>query len=537
VKGARADGRGPRRPAGWTRRDFLRRAGWSLSALAAWPRLAPAAPLPEAAPPARPPLDVVVIGAGLAGLAAAYELTALGHAVTVLEARAHPGGRVHTLREPFADGLYAEAGAISFAGSYRHLERYRKVFNLSAAPLPASPLAMVHHLRGKRLLVAPGKAGAAAAWPYALAPEEVKLGKEGMFQKYFAPVEKIGDPADPGWRLAPWQDLDRLTLAEFLRRQGASSEAVALLGASVWFGYGWGEVSALHRLLSDVALFYLGQRTQVLTGGSGRLPEAFAAALGGRIRYQAAVTRVVHEAGAVRVVFEHQGAEQSLAADRVICAVPCPALRRIRFGPELPESRRRIAEQLDYNPVTRVYLQVKRRFWLDAGVAGTAFTDLPIQLVSEHPFARPSDQAAGSAARRGILECHVKGPEAVRLAAMDEAARLALAVDNLELVHPGFRKFYETGASVSWGSDPWAGGGYAWWKPGQLTEWAPELARPVGRVHFAGEHTSLLARTMEGALESGNRAAREVHLAPRPASPLREGALRRRDPGGDARWS
>jgi monoamine oxidase len=540
ARAAAAAGRAPRRAADWTRREFLRRAGWSLSALAAWPRLAPAAPLPEAAPPPPPPrrpLVVVVVGAGLAGLAAAYELTALGHAVTVLEARDRPGGRVHTLREPFGDGLYAEAGAIGFSDSHPHFGRYIKVFNLPTAPPPASRLAVVHHLRGKRLLVAPGAAGAATAWPYALTAEEVKLGKDGMFEKYFAPVDKIGDPTRPGWRLAPWQDLDRLTLAELLRRQGASSEAVALLGATAWFGYGWGEVSALHRLLSDLALFYLGQRSRVLPGGTDRLPQAFASALGGRIRYAAAVTRIVHEAGAVRVVFRQQGSEQSLAADRLICAVPCPALRRIRFGPELPESRRRILERLDYNPVTRVYLQVKRRFWLDGGVAGNAFTDLPIQLVSEHPFARPADQDAGAAARRGILECHVKGPAAVRLAEMDDASRLALAVDHLEQVHPGFRKLYETGASVSWGSDPWAGGGYAWWKPGQLTEWMPELATPVGRVHFAGEHTSLLARTMEGALESGNRAAREVHLAPRPASPLREGDLRRRDSGGGARWS
>src|ERR1700726_3041152 len=419
--------------------------------------------------------------------------------------------------------------------SHPHFGRYIKVFNLPTAPPPASRLAVVHHLRGKRLLVAPGAAGAATAWPYALTAEEVKLGKDGMFEKYFAPVDKIGDPTRPGWRLEPWQDLDRLTLAELLRRQGASSEAVALLGATAWFGYGWGEVSALHRLLSDLAIFYLGQRSRVLPGGSDRLPQAFAAALGGRIRYAAAVTRIVHEAGAVRVVFRQQGSEQSLAADRLVCAVPCPALRRIRFGPELPESRRRILERLDYNPVTRVYAQVKRRFWLDGGVAGNAFTDLPIQLVSEHPFARPADQDAGAAARLGILECHVKGSAAVRLAEMDDASRLALAVDHLEQVHPGFRKFYETGASVSWGSDPWAGGGYAWWKPGQLTEWMPELATPVGRVHFAGEHTSLLARTMEGALESGNRAAREVHLAPRPASPLREGDLRRRDSGGGAR--
>ena len=306
-------------------------------------------------------------------------------------------------------------------------------------------------------------------------------------------------------------------MAELLKRQGASSEAIELLGESLWFGYGWSEVSALHRLLSDVALFCEGQSSKMIPGGNDRLPQAFAKALGDRIRYGAPVVKVLEEPGRVRVVFKKGQEELSVAGDRVILTAPLPALRKVVFGPELPERKRQIWEQLEYNPVTRIYLQVKRRFWTDAGDAGNAFTDLPIQIVSEQPVVRPGGQGP-----RGLLECHVKGPEAARLAAMDPQALLALAVENLEKVYPGFKSQYETGASFSWGNDPWAGGGYAWWKPGQLTDWGPELARPEGRVHFAGEHTSALARTIEGALESGNRAAREVHAAPRPLSPFKE---------------
>jgi len=510
----------PPRP-GLTRRDLLRRGALSLPALAAWPHLAhaiaPPAPPAERLDPrgrtdhaAGGPLRVIVVGAGLAGLAAAYELVSLGHTVTVLEAQQRPGGRVHTLREPFDEGLYAEAGATDFSDGCHHCMRYVKVFDLPIEPLADSSLNVVYHLRGKRFEAKSGTEPQLAGWPFNLSPEEKAIGWSGMARKYFGVVKKIGDPTAPGWQLERWKSYDAITVAELLRRAGASDEALEMLGDSLWFGYGWSSGSALHRLLSDLALFFLGQSAKVIQGGCDLLPRAFAKALGERIRYGSPVARIEQRRGGVRAVVRRGGAEQAFDADRLVCTVPCPALRQVRFDPELPVARRRMIEQLEYTPVTRIYLQARRRFWRDAGDSGDAFTDLPIRQVAEHPLVRPANQGP-----RGLLECHVKGPEAERLAAMDRAAQLALAVQHLEQVHPGFKSHFEVGTAVAWGTDPWAGGGYAWWKPGQLTEWGPRLAAPEGRVHFGGEHTSLLGRTMEGALESGNRAAREVHEAPR----------------------
>jgi monoamine oxidase len=511
-----------------SRRDLLRRGALALPALASLPRLllrggapassgvapagvAPAGAAAGAAAGGRPgrPQRVLVVGAGLAGLAAAYELVALGHDVTVLEAQDRPGGRIRTLREPFGDGLYAEAGATDFTDGYQHLMRYVRAFSLPVAPLADSSLDIVYHLRGKRFEVRSGTEPQLAGWPFDLSPRERALGWTGMARKYFGVVKTIGSPTASGWQLEPWKRFDSMTVAQLLRQEEASSEAVEMLGDSLWFGYGWGSGSALHRLLSDLALFFLGETTLVLPGGMDQLPRAFAAALRGRIRYGVPVTAIRQQPGGVVAVVRRGAAEETLAAERLICAVPCPALRRLRFEPELPEARRRIVEQVEYTPVTRVYLQARQRFWRDAGATGDAFTDLPIRQVTEHPLVRP--ERAGA---RGILECHVKGPDAEPIAAMDRAAQLAWAVEHLERVHPGFRRHFETGTAVAWGADPWAGGGYAWWKPGQLTAWTPQLAAAEGRVHFAGEHTALLSRTMEGALESGNRAAREVHEAP-----------------------
>jgi len=496
---------------GFDRRAFLRWSGLSLTSLttlSALPRLASAA-APAAAPagapllaPGRPKRKVLVAGAGLAGLAAAWELTAAGHDVTVLEAQNRPGGRVYTLRSPFSDGLYAEAGAVSMTEN-RITHRYLDALKVPTEPFRQNTLASIYYMRGKRFA---GKPGQPPDWPFDLTPEERKLGYRGMLLKYFAGGGKLGDPTDPAFKIEPLKNVDRMTLAEWLKSQGASDEAVALLSAASFFGYGWTTGSALHRLLSDVALFFSSTGVVTVTGGMDLLPQAFARSLRDRIYYSAPIVKIALQPDKVRVVFRQAGEEQALEADHLICTLPTPALRKVEVTPALPERKRKIFEQLEYAPVTRVYVQARRRIWEDAGAGGGSYTDLPIGLISEQPFAQSAVQGP-----RGILETHTKGTDAKRIAAMDPAARLAFAVENMEKVHPGLKNVVEGGASWSWGDDPWTGGGYAWWKPGQLTDWQPELAKAEGRVHFAGEHTSVLGRTVEGALESGARAAREVH--------------------------
>src|ERR1041385_7682319 len=98
-----------------------------------------------------PSKKVVILGAGMAGLVAGYELTQLGHDVTILEARMRPGGRVHTLREPFSDGLFAEAGAARIPDEHDLTLKYVKLFNLSLEPMyPSSLSALTFDRDGNR---------------------------------------------------------------------------------------------------------------------------------------------------------------------------------------------------------------------------------------------------------------------------------------------------------------------------------------------------------------------------------------------------
>jgi monoamine oxidase len=119
----------------------------------------------------------------------------------------------------------------------------------------------------------------------------------------------------------------------------------------------------------------------------------------------------------------------------------------------------------------------------------------------------------GSGDRRAILEAFVEGPEAVELAEQSDDEILESALADIEKVHPAIRDYAEGGVVKAWSADPYTMGGWSWAGPGDVTGYLEELQRPSGRIHFAGEHTSILRATMEGALRSGERTAREVDVA------------------------
>ena len=131
------------------RRELLVRGTMAALGLAACGREA-RVHVPASAPGSSAPKRVAVIGAGLAGLSAAYELRRSGHDVTVLEARARPGGRVHTLREPFSDGLHAEEGATFVPDNHELTLKYVRLFGLSLDPVPARPGGRLYYVRAGR---------------------------------------------------------------------------------------------------------------------------------------------------------------------------------------------------------------------------------------------------------------------------------------------------------------------------------------------------------------------------------------------------
>jgi monoamine oxidase len=363
------------------------------------------------------PKRVLILGAGLAGLVAGYELSQLGHAVTILEARMRPGGRAHTLREPFSDGLYAEAGAARIPDNHDLTLKYIKLFEVPLEPMYPSRLQAVRLDGGQRRLVGP----------------------EGF-------TEVLG--------------------------QNFGSE----LGGNP-------------------------SRWSKIKGGTDLFPKAFAQRLAEKIHYNAPVVRIEQDANSTRAVFLHNGSPETINADHILCAMPFSVLRNV----ELPttnfsERKRDIIQKLQYDSVSRVYLQSKKRFWEEKGLSGFAFTNEAVEIW------QPAWSQPGP---RGILMTYARPGQAERIASLKESERISSTLAQLDGIFPGLRENYEGGTSKCWMEDEWSRGAWSFVGPRDFVT----ASQAEGRIHFAGEHLSPFFSWMQGALQSGLRAVKEINEA------------------------
>ena len=480
------------------RRAFLKASANSLAAFALAPRSF--AESFQVAPAAKPQ-KVIVVGAGIAGLVAAFELMRSGHDVTVLEARMRPGGRVHTIRDEFSDGLYAEAGAYDFSDAYTLLQHYIRLFNLPVEEGGAAEKTVsandVFYLQGKRFVVAPGTP---PDWPYRLSAEERRLGLQGLWDKYVvAAAGQIKDPLAPDWPHASAHELDAVTVNQFLRKHGASDAVISLLRMT-FLGEDFDDVSALQDMVWQKFL-ERGKTWTKLRGGNDQLPKAFAQRLGNRMRYGAAVRRVMQDKDKVRLSVSRAGLTEQVEADRVILAIPFSVLRNVELDDSFSVQKRMVISKLRYVPITRVYLQSRTRFWTNQKLSGYANTDLPTRTIADFTETQPGTRA--------IIGTETSGPNARIAGAMQPEERVRWGLENASKVFPEMAENFEGGTSIAWEAEPWSLGASAYFGPGEMTTMFPHVASVEGRVHFAGEHTSELF-IMEGAAQSGVRAAREI---------------------------
>lgn len=444
---------------------------------------------------------VLIVGAGLAGLAAAWDLVNRGHEVTVLEARMRPGGRCSTLRKPFENGLYAEEGGAAFSSTYGLAIRYIEELGLERKPYAMPEKPVVHHLNGKRFVV--GGEGK-VEWPYELKEEEKALGPMGIVTKYL--INTLPEQIKNSESWEQMAGFDNFSLGDYMRRQGASDGAVELIKDTMWFGPVPEHTSGLSMAVSDFGLF-MGGAPFVLAGGNDSLPRGMAEKLKNYIRYGVKVTSIDDSGEEIKIKVEQENGSGLFEADHVICTVPAPVMRNIDFTPELPSAKKEAIGNMPYLDITRTYHQVKKPFWQENGVAGMAVTDLSTGQVFGH--VAPSNPQGNPA----VLESMVAGPKATQLAKIEEQERIEKVLQDMEKVHPGVREYFQKGHTKAWSTDPYALGAVSWPAPGDVMKHLEPLQRPHGRIHFAGEHTHILRSTMEGALRSGARAAMEVDRA------------------------
>jgi monoamine oxidase len=431
-------------------------------------------------------VSVIVAGAGLAGLSAARELEGRGAAVTVVEARGRVGGRIWTLRDPFAARQHAEAGADLIEDSQEHVLSLAKALGLETSRI----------LRDSFGFYGPDDRGR----------RRIHRGPSAMAQvgRYLERTVRDFKLAEQRWDSPVAAAVARRSMAQWLEDVGAPKRVKAGMRGLRGFFLADPEDLSMLPVVEQFAEDGVPGRSTFyrVKGGNDRLATVLVKRLRGALLLNTMVRRVFQHDDRVTVTIESLGQPHTeITAEYFVCALPASTARGVVFEPALPEPQQEAIAHLRYGCATRLLLQFERRFWRKRGRPNAFGTDLETGAVWDGNEQQKGPAGilsflAGGQASRGLQDIlHHEGERGVvnRIGWLGQPSRLLAS------------------QTVVWDHDPLARGGYAYFDPGFDPLWRAWLARPSGRVVFAGEHTSIKYQGyMNGAIETGLRAAAEI---------------------------
>ena len=437
--------------------------------------------------------DVVIVGAGLAGLQAARRLTASGLEVVVLEARDEVGGRTKTVD---VNGHHFDVG-----GQWTGPGQPRMTALIEELGLETTPT----HSDGKRVLDLRGKLSTYTGTIPKINPWTLIIAQLSIWK-----VDRLCAqvPIDNPWDCPRAQEWDSMTALDWARRHIKNRSVIAMINGAVRviFGSDLSELSTLHFFfylhsgggLTKLIESHEGNQDRWVVGGAQQLCTLMATSAG-QVCTSAPVREIHQDDDEARVVTD----THTWATQRVVVTVPMPMADRIRYTPPLPTSRDQMTQRVGMGATIKVLALYDEPFWRAEGFSGEGVcTDGPVTVTFDNTT--PTGQAC--------LLTFIAGAPARGWAERPEAERRAFVLNTLA------RYFGEKALSPThyvendWATEPFIlGAPIATFPPGTLSVYGDALRAPVGRIHWAGTETALESTGfMEGALESGDRVAEEV---------------------------
>lgn len=440
--------------------------------------------------------EVLVLGAGMSGLTAALSLHRAGHKVRVIEYQDRIGGRLWSV--PLKGGQFTEAGGGHFRSNMPYVLSYIRRFGL---PLLSLNDGLPRYLFGGKQ----AESAFLANWPFDLKPEERNVTVASTLNHY---LFLNGLDADTvlasGWPDPATRDrFDTLTIADLIRKVGGSEAFLKVLDTH---GGAFASSSPALSSIPDFAYHFGDQNLFRIKGGNDLLPKAMAKALGDRIILGAPVV-AIDQSGAKVVVKVKDGREFS--ADRIVCTIPFTVLKDIPVTPAWSSKKMTMFEDMEWDNTVKVIVQTKTPSWLSKGVHGWPLAG------SDQPWERVIDITGNEGGGQGNLFFYLNGTNATNYLQRPRDTRAQELIDIFRKDMPDLFDEVITLQDFAWSEQPWIKGSFggpplggAW----MIDEWT----KPEGRIHFAGDFTTLKSGWVEGAIESGLRAARQIDPSAKP---------------------
>lgn len=443
--------------------------------------------------------DVVVIGAGLAGLSAARILTVADRDVVVLEARDRVGGRVYT--RPASDGTLLDLGAQWIGPTQDRLAALAAEVGVSTFPSYDSG-DNIEYRNGQRTTYS----GAIPAVDPMVTMEVI----EKMLDLNIMASEV---PLDTPWKAPNAAILDAQTVATWMEAniQAEGARNLLTLAVQAVFSAEPRDLSLLHFLfyihsggsLNQLLSVTRGAQESRFAGGAQLVANRVAEALGPRVVLNAPVHSIRQDDAGVRVESE----AMIVAAQQAIVAIPPALAGRLRYSPPLPALRDQLTQRMPMGTVIKVHCLYETPFWRDDGLTG--------QVTSDTGIIRITFDNSPESGTPGVLLSFIEGDEGRKWGqkSMDERRAAVLEC----LVHYFGEKAGQPYEYVeqNWADEAYSRGGYAgYMPPGVWSSYGRVLRLPIGRLHWAGTETATIWNGyMDGAVQSGGRAAAEVLAA------------------------